>query len=305
MQSIHIIRSVGTAFHFSLNRRIGISRLYSTTVTSNPHFHPDIKPTSQDNSGHGSSNGNGPKNERYKFISKLLYGLSLVSFFKIAYDTTNAFWNYRKVNSSSQLQDIWNEAILDIFTISTKDQELQKYFGAPVRMGAPPLQSRSPLNPSKEGFSVGVVLGNWSFVRHFGETPTSLPPPVLSTGGVPLTNTIYNEDHSRAKAMQSPKKPELPSHIPVSIRESLAEKEEPTPKSKGTSTFPNLFIPAFVGFLEVELPLIGAKQKGVLSAILYTENSQWKVKCARILDHNSNIIKEVVPNQFIVGLDAN
>lgn len=84
--------------------------------------------------------------------------------------------------------------------------------------------------------------------------------------------------------------------------------------------------------IQVELPLIGTKEKGMLSAFIYTENSQWKVKYARVslivcvlfiwackriiyyllfiiidfievLSQNNTIVKEIIPNTAVIGLE--
>jgi len=200
--------------------------------------------------------------------------------FKIAYDTTNAFWNYRKLKSATRLQDVWNEAIIGAFVLATKDPDVQKYFGAPVKMGPPPLQSKSPLLLTQEGFVTGIILGPLSVLRKIGKDSTVIPAPINMAGAhVASAEVIYNEDRDRATVIVPPKRktPELPAHIPASIRASLATKGEPivVPNAPTPTSSPNMLplinIPAFRSYMEVELPLVGTRSKGVLNVLVFSE----------------------------------
>eukprot|EP01112_Ceratiomyxa_fruticulosa_P006680 TRINITY_DN1753_c0_g1_i3.p1 TRINITY_DN1753_c0_g1~~TRINITY_DN1753_c0_g1_i3.p1 ORF type:complete len:179 (-),score=28.08 TRINITY_DN1753_c0_g1_i3:479-1015(-) len=94
-----------------------------------------------------------------RFFLKVLVAAFAGNF---AYDTYKSFQNYTLFHQHDRMKTIWNQVGLETFYAVSRDPDIIKELGRPVKMGAPPPQSKSPLRVNDLDFRVAVILNNHS-----------------------------------------------------------------------------------------------------------------------------------------------
>eukprot|EP01111_Echinosteliopsis_oligospora_P011424 TRINITY_DN3769_c0_g1_i1.p1 TRINITY_DN3769_c0_g1~~TRINITY_DN3769_c0_g1_i1.p1 ORF type:complete len:269 (-),score=75.51 TRINITY_DN3769_c0_g1_i1:85-891(-) len=233
--------------------------------------------------------GNAMSYVRPKKTNRIIRYGSMLLWFKIAYDIGTGYFSTwsGKVHTKDIHIQLWNEAVADIFSRASKDEDVKEQIGSPVKLGPPPPLSKSPLTINRSGVEFDVVIGPYSIFRASKAGDSNK-----------LSSSVYdNED--RVTVVKKEKEIKRPPSIPVHLMPGNED------DAKLSSLLPSLRLPSISGYAEVKVPLEGKLGKAELIIIAYTQGGEeWAVKHAFVVKQNGKVVKQIVEDHVVPGISC-